>query len=538
MTDSKTPKHVFVVMLENRSFDNLLGLSGFQPSIKGNTNTFQNKKYSVASPAPTTMTTDPGHELPDVLEQLTNTPPKDLTPPLGPYPSQKFPEDFANGTGFATNYATNTDEGNTNPAFPDSAHIGDIMKSFDDTQVPILTQLANEFAVCTQWYSSIPGPTWPNRFFLHLGSSSNMDAGPTKSQIAAWSAYGSSGFPTKKTVFQALKEQSHSYRLYHDVSGSFMDYSSVFSDDASKGGGFTGGGWIPQCSVLPGLSIQSDFWELKEYFASDLAGDYPYQYTFIEPHYGNIYENTYQGGSSQHPMDDVYGGEALVKFVYETLRNSDKWDDSLLIVTYDEHGGFYDSVPPPKGTPPNDGSPGYGEKDTLNVFGFEFDQLGVRVPTVVISPYIQKGTIDKSTAYDHTSVLATLRSLFGISSLTDRDKNATDVLSLLTLNTPRTDCPKTLANPMSSNLKETPPRTQKEQELIDLQELPESGNMVGTMAILLKTHLELAPKNFIWRYFIRRKFRRLKTRGQLKAYTTKVVAKLEKYKKRNPRSNY
>lgn len=143
-----------------------------------------------------------------------------------------------------------------------------------------------------------------------------------------------------------------------------------------------------------------------------------------------------------HPLDDVTRGEALIKTVYEAIRQSPHWERSMLIVTFDEHGGFYDHVPPGPAVPPND-----FQTDAYNQNGFKFDRLGVRVPALVISPYTPKGLVDH-TVYDHTSMLATVERLLGLGNLTDRDKAASDVRKLLSLSQPRTDTPETLVSPV------------------------------------------------------------------------------------------
>jgi hypothetical protein len=155
-------------------------------------------------------------------------------------------------------------------------------------------------------------------------------------------------------------------------------------------------------------------------FASDVMGPYPYTYTFIEPNYGDVFGGSYVGGSSQHPMDSVARGEALIKATYETIPNSPLWERSLLIITYDEHGGFYDSVQPGGATPPGDGSP---NDPSINSGGFLFDWYGVRVPALIVSPLIPQGTVDH-TLYDHASVPATLEALCGLTPMTNRDKGA------------------------------------------------------------------------------------------------------------------
>src|SRR6185503_17332174 len=170
-------------------------------------------------------------------------------------------------------------------------------------------------------------------------------------------------------------------------------------------------------------------------------------------HYGNVRDNTYEGGSSQHPMDNVYGGEHLLSAVYTAIRNSPYWNTSLLIITYDEHGGLFDIVHPGKAAPPDDNPPpGY------NANGFKFDLYGVRVPAVVVSPQIPAGTVDH-TLYDHTSVLQTIEDLWGLKPLTQRDGKANSLSNLLSPKTPRTDCPTSLNGPPPVFASARPPVT-------------------------------------------------------------------------------
>ena len=539
MANTTGINYVFVLMLENHSFDVMLSqsyaINQVGPIAPVGSNQYLGETYLATGPAPLSLTTDPGHELYDTLQQLTNINPfpPNPAPNLTPYPSAQFPADFKNGTGFVENYATSTDEGT---GLPQPGNFGDVVSCFSGTQLPVLNQLAKEFCVCTNWFSSIPGPTWPNRFFLHLASSNGMDCSPTTDQIEGWYEYDSNGFVSNNgSIFQALGNAGWNYRIYHDCDPTDDPLSSNyccsdFSDDPANGGYSTGGGWVPQVGSLNGIS--SDSWNsVGGSFASDLAGTYNYQYTFIEPHYGDIYSGSYQGGSSQHPMDDVYGGEQLLKFVYETLRASDIWNESLLIVTYDEHGGFYDSVPPPAAVPPGDGTtPG----SNLNQFGFQFDQLGVRVPALLISPLIAGGTID-DTQYDHTSVIATLAELFGTATnpltLTNRDKAANHLLGTVTMAAPRTDCPKTLAAPTPNHNKKNP-LSAAEKAKLDLEPLPRTGNLIGTMGTLHKIHRELSSKDPITQFFVRLRFKSVKTLGQLRAYSRHVAKKYHRRKKR------
>jgi phospholipase C len=151
-------------------------------------------------------------------------------------------------------------------------------------------------------------------------------------------------------------------------------------------------------------------------------------YTFLEPNWG-------ASGNSQHPNYDVTLGERLIYDVYYALRNGPGWDDTLLLITYDEHGGNFDHLPPPSGAVPPD--------DSLGEYGFDFTRFGVRVPAVLVSPRIAAGTVfrAKRGTIDHTSVLKTLELRWGLDPLTARDKAAPDLGDTLTLATPRADDP-------------------------------------------------------------------------------------------------
>jgi phospholipase C len=137
------------------------------------------------------MPTDPGHEFTDVVEQLAG--PGATYPPFGKYPQ-------INNSGFASNYATAKTEGPTPPA----ADIGDIVKCFDTpSQLPVLQYLASQFVVCDQWFSSLPGPTWPNRFFLHGASSNGLDHSPTKEEMAERESVKGFRYPNG-SIFDAM----------------------------------------------------------------------------------------------------------------------------------------------------------------------------------------------------------------------------------------------------------------------------------------------------------------------------------------------
>lgn len=459
-------KNVFVLMLENHSFDHIFAMSGI-PKINSATtkdsNTYGGQTYFVKKGAPPFMTTDPGHEFADVAEQL-----------------------FAQNGGFAINYATSLSE---DTGVPTKDHVGDIMACFDtQAQLPVICQLANEYAICDQWYSSMPGPTWPNRFFVHGASSACLDRSPNLLEEVEWESHLRGFCYEHGSIYQALTAAKHQWRVYSDCLNRYRDASE-----------WAHGGWIPQVASLKGVSIfdvhpldssrESTTW--ADNFANDLKQDYPYAYTFIEPNFGTSFFDKqppfkgprYKCGSSQHPEDDAYGGECLIKAVYEAIRNSPLWETSLLVIVYDEHGGFYDHVSPVAATPPGDAN--VNKLTALN--GYDFSGYGVRVPAVVISPLIAKHTVDH-TLYDHTSILATVQRMFGMGYLTERDHAAKDLRPLFTGTPlrPDADCPRALVTPVA------PTTNPCVAQPIDIdQPLPETGNWVGFLKILLKTELEM-----------------------------------------------
>jgi phospholipase C len=404
-------QHVFVLMLENHSFDNMLGFSGISgtdavsgqrrtvPQPSGS-NPYDGVDYPITDNGLNPMPNDPGHEFTDTVVQLGG--PGATYPQYGPYPP------IVN-TGFATSYATQKTYGGTGT--PD-----DPLRCYGPDQVPVVTALASEFVLCDSWFSSMPGPTWPNRYFVHAASSGGLDHSPTTADIAYYMAFGYSF--QNGTIYDRLESLGMPWRIYH-------------------------GDAFPQALSLKNMTRYDIEGHYSDYadFAGDVASGYQPVYTFIEPSYGAI-SSDYTCGSSQHPLDDVTRGEWLVKCTYEAIRNSPVWDTSLLVVTWDEHGGFYDHVAPTTAPPPAD-NPTWPKN---NESGFPFNLYGVRVPAIVVSPWTAANVLDGRT-YDHTTILATIERLYGIPPMTQRDTNALDLRSLGTLSSPRTDAPTSLPDP-------------------------------------------------------------------------------------------
>jgi phospholipase C len=413
-------EHVFVLMMENRSFDHMLGFSGitgvdidgnptvfnagFGQTLNSNVNPLTMAPVFVSAPADFQLKdvdNDPGHEFENTLTALCGKGSVYNAVPGG-YPP-------IDNSGFIQNYL---DNGSATPQR--------IMLCYGPEQLPVINRLATEFAVCDQWFSSLPGPTWPNRFFLLAATSGGLDGSPSQWDVVTSTTVEGYRFENGN-IFDLLDEYCIDWRIFE-------------GDD------------FPVSFAMRGMNLNDLQGRFKDFddFASEVNQvDFSEKFVFIEPKYGSHkFDVTGPGdfacGNSMHPLDDVTRGEKLVKKVYETIRNSPHWESSMLIVTFDEHGGFYDHVRPGPAVPPGDLiTQGYVQNHFL------FDQLGVRVPALVISPYTKKGVIDH-TVYDHTSMLATVERLFGMKNLTKRDKAASDVLHLLSLDNPRTDTPATL----------------------------------------------------------------------------------------------
>ncbi|HEX2821958.1 MAG TPA: alkaline phosphatase family protein [Streptosporangiaceae bacterium] len=388
-----------VLMLENRSFDHMLGYlypGNVSPSgqpFEGLAGTESNPgsdgtPVTVFGIEPTTPNAyfmpgaDPGEGYMATNDQL--------------YGSNDGPASSglaAPGQGFVTNYAYSLKwETNEKWSIETGTVAGDIMGCFTPATLPVLSALATGYAVCDQWFASVPTETLPNRAFAcaatsqgHMDDKTHTFSSPTifgllDAASLGWSVYGYKDEPlTKKT------------------------FTQIAAADASHFGKFT------------------------DFQAAAAAGTLP-PYTFLEPSWGSA-------GNSQHPPYDVALGEQFIHDVYEALRAGPGWPGTLLVITYDEHGGCFDHVPPPWGAVPPDSDAGE--------FSFGFDRFGVRVPTVLVSPLIAPGTVYRvpagGTPLDHTSILKTVEQRWNLPTLTARDAAAPAFGDVLTLTTPRTD---------------------------------------------------------------------------------------------------
>ncbi|CAG9220821.1 Phospholipase C [Paraburkholderia tropica] len=372
--------HVFVLMMENRSFDHVFGLAGLEgiappPASRG-----------FADGAADRLSTDPPHEFDDVAAQIAGTPPM---------------------SGFASG--------------PNAAIA---MHGFGAGALPVVDQLAREFVLFDNWFSSMPGPTWPNRFFAHAASSGGLANSPGGLTSAASETIDSLGFSFQNgTLFDRLTAHGKRWRVYHADA-----FPQVLAIKGLVGGFFHGDTFR---TIRPGSTDDAFQQDLND------SGGYDIDYTFIEPSYGLLSAN-FADGNSQHPVGSMSSGERFIQYVYETIRNAPAiWPHSVLLVTWDEHGGFFDHVPPPAASPPGDAD--LNSQRAAVPRTFAFDRLGVRVPALLISPWAPRGGTGsalfpgaagaagasgaaQATAFDHASIVHSVRELFGLGApLTQRD---------------------------------------------------------------------------------------------------------------------
>lgn len=292
-----------------------------------------------------------------------------------------------------------------------------VMSAFDPERLPVMMTLAAEFAVMDRLFASHPGPTWPNRLF----ALSATTAGATETDAFYRNQPGHL-FP-QKTIFDQVEDAGLTTTLYYNDTVWELFLESLAHN--------------PQRTA-----------PMQQFFDDAAAGTLP-SFSWINPSAGmNV--TTGVGSNDQHPDHDVAAGEGLYKAIYEALRAGPAWADTLFIITYDEHGGLYDHVPPPMNVP----SP--GDPDSARPYpdtDWKFDRLGVRIPTLLVSPRIPKGTViseppetqkpDASSEYELTSIMATTRKLLGMNTppLSRRDAWAATFEHALSLDAPRADCP-------------------------------------------------------------------------------------------------
>ena len=435
--------HVVALMFENRSFDNILGYLYTNDEL-GDGRTFDGLNqgsYSNVGPAGETIDAhvylgdtdavmrhpnpDPGEHYPHVNTQVFGIVDPDTNANLHanelrePY---NAPLKGAKPTmaGFVKDYVINWEElKQGEPITYDDYRVA--MGNFSPDMLPVFSAIAKGFAVYDAWHAGVPSQTFCNRSFFHASTShgfvTNKDGGGYDKWLDA---------PVTPTIFNRLQDAGLTWRVYYD---------------AQQMVSFTG---MLHSAVLEPF-WKSNFRSMEQFHEDVKNGSLP-AYSFIEPRmifnhndmhppFGTLREGEYDGQKVYNSaLSDVRAGEALLHTVYSSLKKAKSKTGSnamntAFLVTFDEHGGTFDHVPPPSAVPPESSAP-KGE------MGFAFDRLGCRVPAILVSAYTAAGTIVHDEMH-HGALISTLNRLHGLEPLTRRDATANNVFNAITLTTPR-----------------------------------------------------------------------------------------------------
>lgn len=376
-------EHVVVLMLENHSYDNMLGMLGRQAGqrprgdgftlardgLPSATNPWPDGRLQRAFRMPTTC-------------QLPSTPSQEWTASHNAFDNGK-------NDGFVRT-----------PISPATTEIvGPVaMGYWTGDDLPLTYALAETFPIADRWFCSVLGQTDPNRRYLIAATSTGMtdDIGTSAGGIVPDASLGA---PANATIFQRLS----------DAGITWADYNASFPTGCTM-------------ELYPdndGAYSETNAPNISQFFTDARAGSLP-QFSLIDPNFST---------QSQENPQNITVGEGFLGEVIDALRHSPLWPKTLFILTYDEHGGYYDHVPPPAALAP-DSIPPTVQPGESTYDGFA--RYGFRVPAMVIGPYVKRSHVSH-TVYDHTSILAFLERKWNLRSMTYRDANANDLLDFLDL---------------------------------------------------------------------------------------------------------
>jgi phospholipase C len=408
-------KHFIVLMMENRSFDHVLGWSAqYRANLAGLNGTEKNCAVPVSFEFPR-------HREPTCVTVNKNAPNVAVDDPLHDFQSQmlqiygqEVPPANASGhaelmNGFVYSQAINGKD------------LENPMSMFTNVSAPVINYLAEQFTVFDRWHCQ-PLPTDPNRSFAMSGTANGMT---DNFNGTLWS---------QQSYFDYLTERNVTWSAHYDVDM----WAILYFQDMHQ-------------SPVNRARVH----EMGKFFDDLKQGTLP-QFVWLQP---SMHTHPLHGPANwQHPDAPFSAGETLYKRVYEALRASKYWESSALLLTYDEHGGFYDSQQPPDmGVPPPDGVVAHN--------GFTFDRLGVRIPSILISPWTPAGTIvhapppdvapTPTSQFESTSPLHTADRLFGFDDdehITERVGWAAPFDYLFSLDAPRQDAPMKLPSVAADEL--------------------------------------------------------------------------------------
>jgi len=370
MSDAGRIEHVVVLMLENRSFDHMLGYLSLE---RGRTDV-DGLRPGMANAVG--ATSYPIHRL-----GATHLPDERWDPDHSGGATREQINDGAMD-GFAASYAqTLQGRGLANP------DPGVVMGYYNHEDLPVYDHLAEHFLVCDRWHSSVPGATWPNRLYALAGS-------------AAGSLDDKKPLPLydKHSFVRHLDAAGVSWRWYSYDIGTLR-----CGDDEYLLGHHDRFAYVQKLKLsLASRAAESPFIdEDAASFVEDAARGRLPAVSWIDPNFKDL-NLVGTPPNDDHPPSDVQEGQELVFLVYNALATSPLWDRTLLLIVYDEHGGFHDHVPPPEHPPDDDPT--------------VFSRYGVRVPAIVVSPWVAPRAVSNA-LYDHATIIKTILGRFCPSEL-------------------------------------------------------------------------------------------------------------------------
>ncbi|KAH8812273.1 phosphoesterase superfamily protein [Xylogone sp. PMI_703] len=383
-------KNVIFLCMENRSVDNLLG----GQTHKGIENPINNgpycNPYNISDPSAGSFCSEPKD-----FDSVANDPSHAVTGNNMEFYGEFTPDNAAiasgalvpNNLGFITEQIHN---------YGSKANITalaiQVMNYYTEDQVPVLTSLVENFLTFNHWHSDLAGPTDPNRLALTSGSSHGHGK-----NLGTDYNYGFNF----TSIFQAVTESGNTWKNYWDTAGGTGPEAKAYT-------------WT-QATNNSGLVVP-----MTQFYTDAVAGNLP-TFSYLNPSCCGV------GTTSMHDSGLVSDGEAFIKKVYDSLRAGPQWENSLFIITFDETGGFHDHVAPPLAPRPDNLS--YSEAAPNGVtYTYNFDRLGGRVPTWLISPWIEQGAVEQfgtnsfgeTVSYCASSVLRTLGYLWDFEPFTPR----------------------------------------------------------------------------------------------------------------------
>ncbi|OQE31367.1 hypothetical protein PENSTE_c001G09206 [Penicillium steckii] len=381
-SDLSNIKNVVVLVQENLSFDHFLGGLTYNTSIDGvidgkycnpsNISDSSSSKVCAKNTAQNIASEDPNHSIAGGNMQIFGT----YHPLIGDKPEME---------GFITEQRASYEQDNLTRA-------AEVINYFTPSHIPVFNAIAENFVLFDRWFAAVPGPTNPNRAYLTSGTSYGHGMNDD--------AFNQSALP-QRSIFEQLSEKGISWANYENSTQSnpsFLPDALFYKWTANPDNG------------------RSRIHSIDQFYKDASAGNLP-SFSWINPECCNY--------MSMHPPSPINMGENFVKGVYEAIRGSPQWNETLFILTFDEHGGFADHVSPPEDVPPGDSLTYTETAPDGEPYTFHFNRLGIRVPTMLISPWVSKGLIQNKPAdgrgeFTHTSILKFLSELWGLDILTPR----------------------------------------------------------------------------------------------------------------------